>query len=142
MKNLFLSLLIVTGFYVSAHKPAKVMNDVSGWRSFAGQMVSIKSSHSHIVVSGPAKFESIKFKTDGRAQITCAVIWFDNGEMQEISFVPDKKGDYETRPVSLSPGYRDIRSIVLEYKSPGKKDKEKVRIEVLGFVPEFEIAKR
>src|SRR5438105_12555739 len=85
-----------------AQKPAVMSSTKPGWHKIGETTADFKTEKDEIAVLGADKFKSIKLKvTDAPVHISSMVVYYDNGETQEINLTSDFKAGAESRVVDL-----------------------------------------
>ena len=136
MKKLMMivSLAVLSMMNVAiAQKPAVVVNDKTGWQKIGETTVDFEKETDEIVVMGADKFASLKFKvTDAAIDLINADVYYDNGSSEKIKINMPLKMAGETKVFNIKGGERDLKKVVLTYKTlPNGKDK-KAHVELWG----------
>jgi len=138
MKNLktILFVLFLTASYntVSAQKPAVVLNDKSGWHKIGETRVDFTHESDEIMVIGANKFGSVKIKvTDAPVNLKSFDIYFDKGDVQNVSIGESIKAPGESRVVQLEGNSeRVIKKMVLRYNTANSNAGKKAHVEIWG----------
>ena len=138
MKNLktILFVLFLTASYntVLAQKPAVVLNDKSGWHKIGETRVDFTHDSDEIMVIGANKFSSVKIKvTDAPVNLKSFDIYFDKGDVQNVSIGESIKAPGESRIVQLEGNSeRVIKKMVLRYNTANSNAGKKAHVEIWG----------
>jgi hypothetical protein len=127
MKKLFF--LLALSFIFSGS--AKAQN---GWRFIADKMVAFGVDHD-VIVTGNTNddFRKLKIRvTDGPLKMYDMKIYFDNGDVQDVSIRFRIPQGGESRVIDLDGGLRHIKRIEFWYETKGFR-KGRARIAVWGF---------
>ena len=134
-KVIFLTLFAVVGAFgfVSAQKPAVVVNDKTGWHKIAETTVDFTKDHDEVMVMLADKFSTLKIKvTDASIQLIDLEIFYESGDNQKVPIGYEIKSMGESKTIDLNGGERSIKKISFNYKTvPNTKDK-KAHVEIWG----------
>lgn len=127
MKKLFFLLALSCIFSGSA----KAQN---GWRFIADKTVAFGVDHD-VIVTGNTNddFRKLKIRvTDGPLKMYDMKVYFDNGDVQDVSIRALIRQGGESRVIDLDGGLRHIKRIEFWYETKGFR-KGRARIAVWGF---------
>ena len=127
MKKLFF--LLALSFIFSGS--AKAQN---GWRFIADKTVAFGVDHD-VIVTGNTNddFRKLKIRvTDGPLKMYDMKVYFDNGDVQDVSIRALIRQGGESRVIDLDGGLRHIKRIEFWYETKGFR-KGRARIAVWGF---------
>lgn len=105
-----------------------------GWRFIADKMVGFGVDHD-VIVTGNTNddFRKLKLRvTDGPLKMYDMKVYFDNGDVQDISIRAHIRQGGESRVIDLDGGLRHIRRIEFWYETKGFR-KGRARVAVWGF---------
>jgi hypothetical protein len=138
MKKLFVIvvvlLLAANVNVVLAQDPGIVTSSKPGWHKIGETTASFKAENESIVVLGADKFRAIKLKiTDAPINIQSLQVFYESGDVEEISVKSEMQAGAETREIDLKNGAtRELKKVVFTYKTlPNRKD-EKAHVELYG----------
>lgn len=116
-----------------AQQAKVVVNDKTGWHKIGETTVSFEKETDEIMIMGADKFASIKFKvTDAPIDLISGEVYYDNGTSERININMPIKMAGETKVFNIKGGERDLKKVVLVYKTmPNQKDK-KAHVELWG----------
>ncbi len=127
MKKLFV-LLALSFFFLAA---AKAQN---GWRFIADKTVAFGADHD-VIVTGNTNddFRKLKLRvTDGPLKMYDMKVYFDNGDVQDVSIRIRIPQGGESRVIDLDGGLRHIKRIEFWYETKGFR-KGRSRVAVWGY---------
>lgn len=105
-----------------------------GWRFIADKMVAFGVDHD-VIVTGNTNddFRKLKIRvTDGPLKMYDMKVYFDNGDVQDISIRFRIPQGGESRVIDLDGGLRHIKRIEFWYETKGFR-KGRARVAVWGF---------
>lgn len=121
------------GNTIMAQQPKIVVSDKTGWHKIGETTVKFDKEKDEIMIMGADKFASLKFKvTDAAIDLISADVYYDNGTSEKIDIHMPLKMSGETKVFNIKGGERDLKKVVLVYKTlPNSKD-EKAHVEIWG----------
>ncbi|MBL0048232.1 MAG: hypothetical protein IPP32_09090 [Bacteroidetes bacterium] len=133
MKKSMLILLLALAGRIQAQTPELITNDKTGWHKIVEKSVDLKRDRDEFTILGADRFASLKlFVKDVQLSIYDMEVYFENGTKQVIEVRSPIKAGGESKSFDLKGVERDIKKIVLVYKTePNQKD-EKASIEIWG----------
>ena len=105
-----------------------------GWRFIADKMVAFGVDHD-VIVTGNTNddFRKLKLRvTDGPLKMYDMKVYFDNGDVQDVSIRAQIRQGGESRVIDLDGGLRHIRRIEFWYETKGFR-KGRSRVAVWGY---------
>ncbi len=105
-----------------------------GWRFIADKMVGFGVDHD-VIVTGNTNddFRKLKLRvTDGPLKMYDMKVYFDNGDVQDVSIRAHIRQGGESRVIDLDGGLRHIKRIEFWYETKGFL-KGRARVAVWGF---------
>jgi hypothetical protein len=137
MKKLVLLLIVLMAAVINfayAQDPGVVTSSKPGWHKIGETTAKFEAENESILVLGKDKFKSIKIKvTDAPINIESVQVFYENGEVEEVSVKNELKAGAETRSIDLKGGAtQELKKVVFVYKTlPNSKD-EKAHVELYG----------
>lgn len=127
MKKLLFLLLLCCIFFTAAKAQA-------GWRFIADKTVAFGVDHD-VIITGNTNddFRKLKIRvTDGPLKMYDMKVYFDNGDVQDISIRAQIRQGGESRVIDLDGGLRHVKRIEFWYETKGFR-KGRSRVAVWGF---------
>ena len=127
MKKLFF-LLTLSCFFSGGVKAQ------NGWRFIADKTVAFGVDHD-VIVTGNTNddFRKLKLRvTDGPLKMYDMKVYFDNGDVQDVSIRAQIRQGGESRVIDLDGGLRHIKRIEFWYETKGVR-KGRARVAVWGY---------
>ena len=116
-----------------AQKPAVVISNEPGWHKIGEITASFTSQTEAISVLGADAFKAIKLRvTDAPIHISSMKVYFENGEMQDVSVASELNAGAETRVVDLKSSDLEIKKVVFTYNSLPSYKGDKAHVELYG----------
>jgi hypothetical protein len=136
MKKIIFCMMLILPMLISttySQKPAVMVDKKAGWHKIGSLTASFKMEKDEIVVLGADKFKSIQLKvTDAPIHISSLEVYYETGDKEDVNVASDLKMGGETRVIDLKGSNRELKKIVLVYKTvPNQKD-EKATVELYG----------
>ncbi|MBK7307015.1 MAG: hypothetical protein IPI88_08200 [Chitinophagaceae bacterium] len=106
----------------------------AGWRFIADKMVAFGVDHD-VIITGNTNddFRKLKLRvTDGPLKMYDMKVYFDNGDVQDVSIRAQIRQGGESRVIDLDGGLRHIRRIEFWYETKGFR-KGRSRVAVWGY---------
>ncbi|MBP6334660.1 MAG: hypothetical protein KA444_04235 [Bacteroidia bacterium] len=134
-KTLLILLLAITASFskTSAQDPAIITSDKTGWQKIADKNVDLKVDRDEISILGADRFAAIKIRvTEASLEIYDMEIHYESGDKEVIEVRSPMKAGSESKAFDLKGTERELKQIVLIYKTvPNQKD-EKAHLEIWG----------
>ncbi len=134
-KIVMFTVLTIAGIFntMNAQKLELMTSNKKGWHKIGETTVNFKKESDEIIVLGADRFTSIRFKvTDAPVYVTSLEVFFESGDTQIIKVGYPIKLNGESKTIDLNGGNRNLKKIVMVYKTlPNHKD-EKAHVEVWG----------
>lgn len=134
-KSLLIIFLALAGISntIMAQQPKVVVSDKSGWHKIGETTVKFEREKDEVLIMGADKFAALKFKvTDAAIDLISAEVHYDDGTSENIDIHIPLKMAGETKVYNIKGGERDLKKVVLVYKTvPNSKD-EKAHVEIWG----------
>jgi hypothetical protein len=116
-----------------AQKPGVVTSTKPGWHKIGETTASFKAENESISVIGADRFKSIKLKvTDAPVNIESVQVFYESGEMEEVSVKNELKAGSETRAIDLKGPSQEIKKVLFTYKTLPNSQHEKAHVELYG----------
>jgi hypothetical protein len=116
-----------------AQKPAVVISNEPGWHKIGEITASFNSQTEAISVLGADAFKAIKLRvTDAPIHISSMKVYFENGEMQDVSVASELNAGAETRIIDLKSSDLEIQKVVFTYNSLPSYKGDKAHVELYG----------
>jgi hypothetical protein len=136
MKKVVLAIAVLVSFCVNsvfAQKPAVVTTNAPGWHKVGEITASFKNKTESIVVLGADEFSAIKLKvTDAPIHIQRIQVFYESGDMEELSAEKDLQKGEETRAMNLKYHGKDINKVQFTYRTLANSKGDKAHVELLG----------
>jgi hypothetical protein len=136
MKRALIIVFLLAAFahVASAQKPGVVTSSKPGWHKIGETTASFKAESESISVIGADRFKSIKLKvTDAPVNIESVQVFYESGEMEEVSVKNELKAGSETRTIDLKGGpSQEIKKVLFTYKTLPNSQEEKAHVELYG----------
>jgi hypothetical protein len=125
----------ITAFFVFVFMFASAtLHAQNGWRFIADKIVAFGVDHD-VIVTGNTNddFRKLKLRvTDGPLKMYDMKVYFDNGDVQDVSIRFHIPQGGESRVIDLDGGLRHIKRIEFWYETKGFR-KGRARVAVWGF---------
>ncbi len=110
-----------------------IISDKAGWHKIGDVKADFKKEREEIIVMGADRFSSIRLKvTEAPIDLLSLEIYYESGDKQDVKINMPVNAPGESRTIDLNGGERDLKKIVMVYKTlPNHKD-EKSEVEVWG----------
>lgn len=133
-KGLMITMLAVLSiFSVNAQKTSVILSDRTDWIRIGETTVNFETDRDEINIIGADKFAAIKFKVmDVPIHLMDLQVYFDDGGKQDINVNFPIKPKGESRIIELDGGERDLKKIVLVYKTISNRNDREAHIEIWG----------
>ncbi len=117
----------------TAQTPKVIVSDKTGWHKIGETTVDFTKEKDEIVVLGADSFAKIKIKVVGETiDLVSAEVVYESGENQMVAInLPVKDAGY-SREIDLKGGERDLKKIVLVYKTVENSSNKKANVEIWG----------
>lgn len=116
-----------------AQKPAVILNDKSGWHKIAGKNVDLELDRDEISVVGADRFAAVKVVvTAGALNLYDMEVYYDDGTKQIIEVRNPVKVGVDSRSYDLKSNEKDIKKVVLIYKTVANSKDKKAMVEIWG----------
>lgn len=128
-------MLLATGMGTSiyAQKPAVVTSEKPGWHKIGEVTANFKVDKDAIVVLGADRFKAIKLKaTDAPIHIFDLEVYYESGDKEDIQVRQEMKAGEETRNIDLKGYSKELKKVVLVYKTVPNMKEDKAHIELYG----------
>ena len=136
MKNKALIILLAIAGSIGntmAQTPAVMLNDKSGWHKIAGKNVDLERDRDEIPVVGADRFASVKIVvTAGALNLYDMEVYYDDGSKQVIEVRKPVSAGVDSRAFDLKSNEKDIKKIVLIYKTVANSKDKKATVEIWG----------
>jgi hypothetical protein len=135
MKRAVVLLVLVTMLInVSrAQKPTVVVDNDPGWHKIGQITASFKMDNESIVVYGRDEFTKIKLKvTDAPIHIDRVQLFYEEGDMEEVSVASELQAGGETRVIDLNGTNKELEKVVFTYKTLPNYQGDKATVELYG----------
>jgi hypothetical protein len=133
-KGLMITMLAVLSiFSINAQETSLILSDRTDWIRIGETTVNFETDRDEINVVGADKFAAIKFKVmDVPIHLMDLQVFFDDGGKQDINVNFPIKPKGESRIIELDGGERDLKKIVLVYKTISNRSDREARVEIWG----------
>jgi len=116
-----------------AQVPKVVVSDKTGWHKIGETTVDFKKEKDEVIVMGADRFATIKFKVTGETiDLISAEVVYESGDNQLVAVNSKIKEAGDSREFNLNGGERDVKKIVLVYKTIANSTNKKARVEIWG----------
>lgn len=136
MKKLMMAALLVIGgslTQLNAQKTVVVTNDETGWQKIGETKVDFSKDRDEVTILGADKFAKLKLKvTDAPVEFFEMEVFYENGRNQVVPIKTLIKKSGESKVIDLDGGERNIKSIVLKYKTIANYKDVNARVEIWG----------
>jgi hypothetical protein len=136
MKRAFVVVLVLFGLltnYVVAQKPAVVISNEPGWHKIGEITASFTAQTESISVLGADEFKALKLRvTDAPIHIERMQVYYENGEMEEVSVASELNAGAETRIIDLKGSNAEIKKVSFTYNSLPSYKGDKAHVELYG----------
>lgn len=136
MKKLMMAALLLIGgslTHLNAQKAVVVSNDETGWQKIGETKVDFSKERDDVVILGADKFAKIKLRvTDAPVEFFEVEIFFENGKSQVVSIKTLIKKSGETRVIDLDGGERNLKVVILKYKTIPNYKEVNAHVEIWG----------
>jgi hypothetical protein len=127
MKKILLLLLLLPGIAGMGSQMKKQQ-----WNKLGDVSVTSRLDNESIMVTGSEKFRSVKLKALNSAiQISSVDIYYESGEVQNVSSKITMDNGKESEPIPLKNG-QVLKKIVFSYKLFAGKENAEVLVELYG----------
>ncbi len=133
-KGLMITMLAVLSiFSINAQETSVILSDRTDWIRIGETTVNFETDRDEINVMGADKFAAIKFKVmDVPVHLMDLQVFFDDGGKQDINVNFPIKPKGESRIIELDGGERDLKKIVLVYKTINNRSDREAHVELWG----------
>ena len=117
-----------------AQDPGIVTSSKPGWHKIGETNANFKTENESIIVLGADKFKAIKLKiTEAPVNIQSLQVFYESGEVEEITVKNEIPAGGETREIDLKNGVtKELKKVVFTYKTLPNRQDEKAHIELYG----------
>src|SRR5688500_8516950 len=135
MKKLVMIILFITGVSagLQAQKPAVVTTDKAGWTKIGEVTADFKMEKDAISVLMNDRFRSIRLKvTDAPIHIYDLQVVYESGETEDVQVRENLKAGEQTRVIDLKGAVKELKKVVLTYKTVPNRQHEKAHVQLWG----------
>ncbi len=136
MKNKGLIILLAIAGSIGntmAQTPSVMLNDKTGWHKIAGKNVDLELDRDEISVVGADRFAQVKVVvTAGALNLYDMEVYYDDGSKQVIEVRNPLKVGVDSRVYDLKSNEKDIKKVVLIYKTLANSKDKKAMVEIWG----------
>ncbi len=129
------ALLLIGGSLtqLKAQKTVVVTNDKTGWHKIAETKVDFSKDRDEVTITGADRFAKVQIKvTDAPVEFFEMEVFYESGQSQLVPIKTLIKKNGESRIIDLNGGERNLKSVVLKYKTiPNYKEKH-AHVEIWG----------
>jgi hypothetical protein len=126
-------IMVFAACIVYAQKPAVVASNAPGWHRIGQVNASFKMQNESISVLGADKFNAIKLKvTDAPINIERVQVFYESGDMQEVTVSNKLQPGAETRVIDLDGTNREIKKVTFTYRTLPNSNNDKAEVELYG----------
>lgn len=117
-----------------AQKPTVVLDNDPGWHKIGQITASFRTDNESIVVYGRDEFTKIKLKvTDAPIHIDRVQLFFEEGDMQELTMSTELQPGGETGVIDLEGINKELDKVVFTYRTLPNYQGDRATVELYGF---------